>query len=377
MIYLDYSATTPVLPEVLNSYNKVTIDYFGNPNSMHSLGTKSHELLISATKQISKILNIKEEEIIYTSGSTESNNLAIIGLAMAKGKPGSHIIVSKLEHESIYGICKYLENNGFIVDYVDNTIEGVIDLENLKKLITKNTILVSICAVNSETGIRQPLKIIKQIINKENPNTIFHSDMTQAAGKVPINLNDVDMASFSGHKIYGPKGIGMLYKKTGINIKPLLYGSNNDIRPGTPPLPLIVAFSKALRIAEEDLSAKEEKIKKYNERICKYLEKYPKIKINKTKYSIPNILNISLMNIKPETFIHALEKHGVYVSSNTACSSGKISVAVLNLYRDKVRALTTIRISLSYLTTDEEITEFLKIFDNVYNKLMELANAWV
>ena len=375
MIYLDYSATTPVLPEVLNSYNKVTIDYFGNPNSMHSLGTKSHELLISATKQISKILNIKEEEIIYTSGSTESNNLALIGLAMAKGKPGSHIIVSKLEHESIYGICKYLENNGFIVDYVDNTIEGVIDLENLKKLITKNTILVSICAVNSETGIRQPLKIIKQIINKENPNTIFHSDMTQAAGKVPINLNDVDMASFSGHKIYGPKGIGMLYKKTGINIKPLLYGSNNDIRPGTPPLPLIVAFSKALRIAEEDLSAKEEKIKKYNERICKYLEKYPKIKINKTKYSIPNILNISLMNIKPETFIHALEKHGVYVSSNTACSSGKISVAVLNLYRDKVRALTTIRISLSYLTTDEEITEFLKIFDNVYNKLMELANA--
>ena len=375
MIYLDYSATTPVLPEVLNSYNKVTIDYFGNPNSMHSLGTKSHELLISATKQISKILNIKEEEIIYTSGSTESNNLALIGLAMAKGKPGSHIIVSKLEHESIYGICKYLENNGFIIDYVDNTIEGVIDLENLKKLITKNTILVSICAVNSETGIRQPLKIIKQIINKENPNTIFHSDMTQAAGKVPINLNDVDMASFSGHKIYGPKGIGMLYKKTGINIKPLLYGSNNDIRPGTPPLPLIVAFSKALRIAEEDLSAKEEKIKKYNERICKYLEKYPKIKINKTKYSIPNILNISLMNIKPETFIHALEKHGVYVSSNTACSSGKISAAVLNLYRDKVRALTTIRISLSYLTTNEEITEFLKIFDNVYNKLMELAYA--
>lgn len=377
MIYLDYSATTPVLPEVLNSYNKVTIDYFGNPNSMHSLGTKSHELLISATKQISKILNIKEEEIIYTSGSTESNNLALIGLAMAKGKPGSHIIVSKLEHESIYGICKYLENNGFIIDYVDNTIEGVIDLENLKKLITKNTILVSICAVNSETGIRQPLKIIKQIINKENPNTIFHSDMTQAAGKVPINLNDVDMASFSGHKIYGPKGIGMLYKKTGINIKPLLYGSNNDIRPGTPPLPLIVAFSKALRIAEEDLSAKEEKIKKYNESICKYLEKYPKIKINKTKYSIPNILNISLMNIKPETFIHALEKHGVYVSSNTACSSGKISTAVLNLYRDKVRALTTIRISLSYLTTNEEITEFLKIFDNVYNKLMELAYAWV
>lgn len=374
MIYLDYSATTPVLKEILDSYNKVTIDYFGNPNSLHSLGVKSRELLNSATKQISNIFKIKDEEIIYTSGSTEANNLALIGSALAHGKRGSHIVVSKLEHESIYGICNYLESIGFYIDYVKNTADGVIDLDDLKGLVNENTILVSICAVNSELGIRQPLKTIKQVINKENPNTIFHSDMTQAVGKIPINLGDVDMASMSGHKIYGPKGIGMLYKKIGINIKPILYGSNKDIRPGTPALPLIVSFSKALRIANSDLDKKENTIKKHNDKICEFLSGYPKILINKTPYSIPNILNISLMNIKPETFIHALEKHDVYVSSNTACSSGKISSAVLGVYGDKKRALTTIRISLSYMTTNEEINEFINIFDSVYNKLMELAD---
>lgn len=374
MIYLDYSATTPVLKEILDSYNKVTIDYFGNPNSLHSLGVKSRELLNSATKQISNIFKIKEEEIIYTSGSTEANNLALIGTALAHGKRGSHIVVSKLEHESIYGICNYLESIGFYIDYVKNTADGVIDLDDLNGLVNENTILVSICAVNSELGIRQPLKTIKQVINKENPNTIFHSDMTQAVGKIPINLGDVDMASMSGHKIYGPKGIGMLYKKIGINIKPILYGSNKDIRPGTPALPLIVSFSKALRIANSDLDKKENTIKKHNDKICEFLSGYPKILINKTPYSIPNILNISLMNIKPETFIHALEKHDVYVSSNTACSSGKISSAVLGVYGDKKRALTTIRISLSYMTTNEEINEFINIFESVYNKLMELAD---
>lgn len=374
MIYLDYSATTPVIKEVLDSFNKVTTEYFGNPNSMHLLGIKSNELLKSATKQISEILKIKEDEIIYTSGSTESNNLALIGTALAHGKKGSHIIVSMLEHESIYGICKYLEANGFIIDYVKNTEEGIVDLEDLKRLITKDTILVSIAAVNSEVGIQEPLKTIRQVINKVNPDCLFHSDMTQAIGKCLVNLSDVDMASISSHKIYAPKGIGILYKKSNVHIKPIIYGSNNDIRPGTPNLPLVASFSKALRIAYTDFKIKEDKVKKFNDKIIKYLEKYPKILINKTKYSIPHILNISLMDIKPETFIHALEKYEVYVSSNTACSSGKISNAVLSIYKDKQRALTTIRISLSYLTTNNEIEEFLDIFSKVYNKLEELNN---
>ncbi|MDD4187570.1 MAG: cysteine desulfurase family protein [Bacilli bacterium] len=372
MVYLDYSATTPVLPEVLDSYIKVTNEYFGNPNSLHSLGIKSKELLNSALKQICNLLNIKEKEAIFTSGATESNNMALIGTALARGKKGSRIVVSKLEHESIYGICNYLEENGFIIDYVNNDSDGVIDFEDLKRIIKPETILVSICAVNSELGIRQPLKTIKQIITKENSNVIFHTDITQALGKVPVNLSDVDLASMSSHKIYGPKGIGLLYKKESLTIKPLQYGSASVYKPGTPPLPLIVTFSKALRIALSDLTKKEAKIAKYNDKICQHLKKHQDILVNKTKYSIPHILNISLMNIKPETFIHALESHDIYVGSNTACSKNKISTAVLNLYQDKTRALTTIRISLSYLTKNEEINIFLNNFDLIYGRLREL-----
>ena len=372
MVYLDYSATTPVLPEVLDSFNKVCLEYYGNAKSMHMLGIKSRELLNSATKQIASVLNVRESEVIYTSGSTESNNIALIGACFANKHNGNRVIVSKLEHESIYGICKYLEENGFIIDYVNNTSEGIIDFDDLRRLVTDETVMVSICAVNSELGIRQPLKTIKQIIKKNNSKTIFHSDMTQAIGKCPINLSDVDLASFSSHKIYAPKGIGLLYKSNNVNIKPLMYGSNGEFRPGTPNLPGIVSFSKAIRMALEDFNKKEDKISSLNKKICDHLSKYNDILINKTIYSIPNILNISLMDIKPETFIHALEKHEVYVSSNTACSSGKISNAVLGIYNDKVRALTTIRISLSYLTTYEEVDTFLSIFDEVYEKLEEL-----
>lgn len=373
MVYLDYSATTPVLPEVLDSYNKVTEEYFGNPNSLHGLGIKSRELLNSATEQIAELLNIKETEFIYTSGATEANNLALIGTALTYHRYGKKIVVSKMEHPSIYGICKYLEKQGFIIEYVDVTEEGVIDFDDLKRKVTKDTILVSICAVNSETGARQPLKTVRQVIRKNNENCILHSDMTQAIGKVNVSVNDVDLASMSGHKIYGPKGIGLLYKNKNLVLTPLLYGAHEgELHPGTPALPLIVSFAKALRLALKDLQKKEETVRKYNETIVAHLSEYPNIKINSSKYCIPHILNISLMNIKPETFIHALEEDEVYVSSNTACSSGEPSKSVMNMYDDDMRSRTTIRISLSYLTLPSEISEFLNSFDKNYNKLTSL-----
>ena len=201
MIYLDYSATTPVLAEVLESYNKATRDYMGNVNSIHALGVKSKVLYNSATKQICDLFDIKEDELIYTSGATESNNMALKGVALAYQNRGKHIIVSKLEHPSIYKICEFLETQGFEIDYVENDNEGLIDFDDLKKKIRPDTILVSVCAVNSEVGIRQPLKTIKMIIKKENSETIFHSDITQAVGKVAVNLHDVDLASMSGHKM--------------------------------------------------------------------------------------------------------------------------------------------------------------------------------
>ncbi len=373
MIYLDYSATTPVLPEVLDSYNKVTNEYFGNSNSLHSLGIKSHELLDSAIKQVSSLLNIDKDEFTFTSGATESNNIALIGTCLANKDRGNHIIVSKLEHPSIYEICNHLESIGFKVSYVNNTSEGVIDFEDLKRKMNEDTILVSICAVNSETGIRQPLRTIKQVINKYNKNIILHSDITQALGKVNINFNDFDLASCSGHKIYAPKGIGLFYKKKNIKCERLLYGNNSFYHPGTPALPLIVSFAKALRISLHELDKKQEIVSKWNDKILKYFSRFENIKINHSKYSIPHIINISLMDIKPETFIHALERHEIYVSSNTACSSGKLSTSVMALYNDKKRAETTIRISLSCLTKLEEITVFLNAFNGVYEKLHSLS----
>ena len=376
MIYLDYSATTPIGFEVLDTYNKTSKDFFGNPNSLHELGVKSKNLMNSATKQIAEILNINENEITYTGGATMANNIALIGIAMHNHKRGKHIITSKLEHPSIYAICNYLESLGFEISYVNNDEEGLIDFEDLKRLIKEDTILVSICAVNSELGIRQPLKMIRQIIKKENPNTVFHSDMTQAIGKVSVSMHDVDLATFTAHKIYGPKGIGVLYKSNNIGISPILYGSgkSNMLNPGTPAVPLIVALSKALRLATTDIEKRERFIERLNLKIIDALKKYNGVMINKTKYSIPHILNISLRNIKAETFLHALEEFEVYVSSNTACSSATLSSSVMAVYNDKVRASSTIRISLSHLTTTDEVNKFISYFDQIYRKLSGLHN---
>lgn len=373
MIYLDYSATTPVDIDVFDTLSKVTKNYIGNPNSMHSLGQKSMELLESATKQIADIFGVSSNEIVYTGGSTESNNMAIIGAALANHKKGKHIIVSKLEHPSIYVICDYLKSIGFEISYVKNDSDGLIDFDDLKNLVREDTILVSISAVNSEIGIRQPLKMIRQIIKKENMGTVFHSDMTQAIGKVSVNMHDVDLASVSGQKIFGPKGIGFLYKSSMIKVTPLLYGSTKEnINPGTPPLPLIAALSKAVRLANENLEKKERFVTLLNEKIVNTLSKYPNILFNKTKYSIPHILNISVMDVMPEVMVHALASHEIYVSSNTACSSGEVSNAVLAVYNDLNRAKHTIRISLSHVTTTEEINRFLEVFKEEYEKLSKL-----
>lgn len=374
MIYLDYSATTPVDLEVFDTLSKVTKNFVGNANSIHSLGQKSSELLESATKQIADIFGVNPSEMVYTSGATEANNMALIGTALANHKKGKHIIVSKLEHPSIYAICDYLKTMGFEISYVNNDKEGLIDFDDLKEKVREDTILVSICAVNSEIGVRQPLKMIRQIIKKENMGTIFHSDMTQAIGKVSVNMHDVDLASMSGHKIFGPKGIGFLYKSSMVKITPLIYGSgkSNDLKPGTPPLPLIAALSKAIRLANDGLEKKERFISLLNDKITSNLSKYPNIIINKTKYSIPQILNISVMDVMPEVMVHALDKHEIYVSTNTACSSGDISNSVIAIYNDINRAKHTLRISLSYVTTTEEVNRFLEIFKEEYEKLSNL-----
>lgn len=371
MIYLDYSATTPVIDEVLDSYVHVTKDFIGNANSIHSLGVRSKELLLKATKQISEILNCDINEIVYTSGASESNSTALKGVAFKHCKKGKHIVSSPLEHKSVLETLKYLEMCGFEVSYVKLMPNGQIDLKHLESLIRDDTILVSICAVNSEVGYKSPLKTIRQIINKKNSNVIFHSDMTQALGKTKVNLYDVDLASFSGHKVYAPKGIGILYKSKKVIIEPLIWGltENAKFRGGTPPLPLIVSLAKAMRIMNENLDSNIKKVAQLNALLINGLND-DKIHINSNNLCVPHIVNLSLKSIRSETFVRALEKYEIYISTNSACSSLESSTVLKAVTDDKTINTTSIRISLSHFTTKLEINEFIRIFYKVYDELL-------
>ncbi len=372
MIYLDYSATTPVDEGVLDSYVKVTRDYFGNANSIHTLGVRSKELLMQATNQIADIFNCHPKELIFTSGASESNTTAIKGVAFKYASRGKHIITSKLEHKSVLEVMGFLSSIGYEVSFVNILPNGQIDLKDLEGLIRDDTILVSICAVNSETGFKQPLKTIRQIINKKNPNVIFHSDLTQALGKTKFYLSDLDLASFSSHKIYAPKGIGILYKRRDLQIDTLIYGTteNCPFRGGTPALPLIVAFSKAIRLMNDNFDKNVKKCEKLKSELLKGLSKYP-IQINSNDLCVPQIVNFSLLKIKSETFVHALEKYEVYVSTTTACSSLEESVVLKTISNgNKDVSTTSIRVSLSHLTSMEDIHDFLNIFDKVWNELL-------
>ena len=372
MIYLDYSATTPVDEGVLDSYVKVTRDYIANANSIHTLGVRSKELLMQATNQIADIFNCHPKELIFTSGASESNTTAVKGVAFKYASRGKHIITSKLEHKSILEVMGFLSSIGYEVSFVNILPNGQIDLKDLESLIRDDTILVSICAVNSETGFKQPLKTIRQIINKKNPNVIFHSDLTQALGKTKFYLSDLDLASFSSHKIYAPKGLGILYKRRDLQIDTLIYGTteNCPFRGGTPALPLVVAFSKAIRLMNDNFDKNVKKCEKLKSELLKGLSKYP-IQINSNDLCVPQIVNFSLLKIKSETFVHALEKYEVYVSTTTACSSLEESVVLKAISNgNKDVSTTSIRVSLSHLTSMEDIHDFLNIFDKVWNELL-------
>lgn len=371
MIYLDYSATTPPDKLVLNTFNKVCLDYPGNSNSLHKLGMEAKELEDYSTSKIKKTLELKNKEIIYTSGATESNNLAIKGLCEKYKNRGKHIITTLLEHSSVIETMKYLTDKGFIVDYVKLTDEGIIDLSDLKRLLTNDTILVSICAVDSELGLIQPIKEISDIL-KDYPKCFFHSDCTQAIGKIKINFDDIDLASVSAHKIFGLKGIGLLIKNDNITINNLIHGgkSTTIYRSGTPPLPLIVSMMKALELIVPKIEMYFNYLEPLNKKIISALSNYPLVHINSTSNSIPHTINFSINKIKPETFIHAMDEHNIYLSTKSACSKvNTMSNAVYSVTKNREYAMHSIRLSMSYLTTSEEIDEFLKIFDICYNKL--------
>ena len=371
MIYLDNSATTMVDDRVLETFNKVCKNYPGNSNSLHSLGIKSKELEEYATEKISNLLGVKPSEIIYTSGASESNNTVLKGVASKYKNRGNHIITTPLEHSSILETCKYLESKGFIIDYVKIKDNGLIDIEDLERLLTDNTILVSVAYVDSELGIRQDIDTISKIV-KKHPKCYFHVDATQAIGKIKVDPTSIDFISMSAHKIFGLKGIGLLIKKDNIVIDNLIHGgkSTTIYRSGTPALPLICGLMKALELVIPNIDKNYEYVSSLSRKIKDNLKKYDNIHINSTENSIPYIINFSVIGVKPETFIHTMEEEDIYLSTKSACSTSDVSLSVDSIYHNREISMSSIRISLSYKNTEEEIDKFIKAFDKIYNKLV-------
>ena len=371
MIYLDNSATTMVDDRVLETFNKVCINYPGNSNSLHSLGIKSKELEEYATEKISNLLGVKPSEIIYTSGASESNNTVLKGVASKYKNRGNHIITTPLEHSSVLETCKYLESKGFIIDYVKIKDNGLIDIEDLERLLTDNTILVSVAYVDSELGIRQDIDTISKIV-KKHPKCYFHVDATQAIGKIKVDPTSIDFISMSAHKIFGLKGIGLLIKKDNIVIDNLIHGgkSTTIYRSGTPALPLICSLMKALELVIPNIDKNYEYVSSLSRKIKDNLKKYDNIHINSTENSIPYIINFSVIGVKPETFIHTMEEEDIYLSTKSACSTSDVSLSVDSIYHNREISMSSIRISLSYKNTEEEIDKFIKAFDKIYNKLV-------
>lgn len=371
MTYLDYSATTPVDEEVLDSFVKINQNFIGNPNSLHTPGVTANKLIESATKQIIDILDAKDKEVIYTSGSSEANNLAIKGLCLKYQNRGKHIITTEFEHSSIYGPISYLQSLGFEVDFIKTLDTGLIDLENLKSLVREDTILVSITAVNSEIGIKEQIEEVGELL-KGYKKCFFHVDATQAIGKFKINLENIDLMSFSAHKIYGLKGIGCLIKNKKLVLEPIIHGgkSTTIYRSGTPAVALIASFAKALRLVTEKMNENYQYVEMLNQELKSFLVNFENVKINSNAMCVPHILNFSVIGVKPETMLHALEEYEIYISTKTACSSsGDYSKAVMALTKDEKRASSSVRVSLSHKTTKEEIKHFCECFEKCYKQL--------
>ena len=370
MVYLDYAASTPVDKRVLDKYYSTMLECFANPNSSHRLGLLAKEKIDKASLKIAKYFHIKPTEIIYTSGSSEANNLAIKGIAKRYKSYGKHILISSLEHNSIIASATSLQEEGFEIELIPVNNKGYIDIDILKEMIREDTILVSVTSVDSEIGLRQPIEEIAKII-KEKKHCFFHSDASQSFGKVDIDYEDVDLVTIAPHKFYGQLGIGLLIRKENVGLKPQIDGgkSTTIYRAGTPDVAGIVAVSEAIEIALSNLDNRYKYIKNISEIIKEKLKKYDGVVINNTINSIPYTINFSLKGVKAQQVAKLFSDHEIYVSAKTSCCPVTTpSKLVYALTHDKSLATSSIRVSLSHLTTMDEVLEFLKVFDIIYKE---------
>ncbi|MDX9694445.1 MAG: cysteine desulfurase family protein [Bacteroidales bacterium] len=375
MIYLDYNATTPIDKEVAQFMMPFLTDYFGNPSSSHSFGTETKKAIENARKQVAALLNCKPNEIIFTSGGTESNNYAIKGYAFANEHRGNHIITSTIEHPAVTEVCKYLVTKGFEISFIPVDEFGIIDLKKLEESITSKTILITVMHANNEIGTIQPISEIAKIAR--NHNIVFHTDAAQSVGKYKTDVQQlgVDMISVAGHKLYAPKGIGVLYIRDGIILEKLIHGADHEQnkRAGTENVLEIVGLGKACEIAKRDLTKNTNHLKQMRDLLhTNLLNKIPEIKLNgHPELRLPNTLNISFPGIEANTLLSQLELKGIAASAGAACHTGSVMVSrVLQAINLNTKfAMGTIRFSVGKYSTEEEITRASEIIIEVAKKL--------
>ena len=362
MIYFDNAATTEIYDDALTSYVQVSQKFFGNPSSLHQLGVDAYQVLTKARAQVASLLSVQPEEIFFTSGGTESNNWAIKGTALEKSVFGKHIITTKIEHPSVLQTCKQLERFGFEVTYLDVDSKGIVNVEQLKESLRKETILVSVMAVNNEVGAVQPIAEIAQVL-EAYPSIHFHVDAVQAVERVSqlLAIGRIDLLSLSAHKFHGPRGVGILYKKFGRKIQALLTGGGQEKgeRSTTENLPGIVATTKALRMALEEKSVTGE----LRNQLWKELAKKTEIRIFSPEEGANHILCFAIKGVRGEVVVHAFENHGIYISTTSACSSkkGDSSSTLYAMYVTTEWATGAVRVSFSNDNTKEEVEQFIDV----------------
>lgn len=379
MIYFDNSATTAIAPLALDAYMKTSQRIIGNPSSLHDLGTQANRLLQQARKQIADLLSVDAGEIYFTSGGTEGDNWVLKGTALDKKEFGRHIIISSVEHPAVSETAAQLAENGFEVSVAPVGKDGLVDVMKLKELIRKDTILVSVMAVNNEVGAIQPIEAISAVL-ADYPKIHFHVDAVQAIGKVPQEkwlTSRVDFATFSAHKFHGPRGVGFIFWRKGRRIAPLLTGGGqeNNQRSGTENVAGIVATAKALRLTLEKKAERPDHVATLGKYLFEALAKYEKVTIfSGEKEYAPHILCFGIKDIRGEVLVHALEEKQIYVSTTSACSSRK-HVASSTLHAMNVPsnlATTAIRVSLDENNTMAEVEQFLIIFHQLYQKFSKI-----
>ena len=375
IIYLDNASTSKVNPEVLESFNQITLKYFANSSSIHRLGQESSRLLEKSREQILNLFKLKHHEVIFTSGATEANNLAIKGYAFANRSRGNHLITVSTEHPSVLNAFKQLEKYGYEITILPVGKNGAVEVNSLKATIKDNTILVSVMAVNNEIGAINPIKEIGELL-KNYPKIAFHVDMTQAIGKIKIPLENIDMFSFAGHKIHGLLGSGALIKDKSILLEPQNSGGGQEsgLRSGTNTVALSASLAKALRLVLDKQKESFEKVSSLRDYLVSYLKSNDdKYVINSLDKNNPYIVNFSLLNRKASVVVEALSNKGIMVSSLSACHSRNedYSYVVYALTNDMKLAHNTVRVSFSYNNTLNDVELLIRALDNIVKEIKQ------